>query len=268
MTYKQLSTKFGNVDAAESARVFISFLDSATRILAESKELVCEMLDIRRGQRVLDVGCGTGDDVRRMAELAGDGFVMGVDSSKAMIAEARKRGPGHGGAVRFAVGDLKGLPISSATFDVCRAERVLQHVDEPLDAVSQMVRVLKPGGRVLVADADYGMAAINAGDRATTSSILGIYQKNLRNPWIGRQLPGLFRACGLSRVDTRILPVPFSDFRVASALVDFEGLTRQAVNERVISSQAASRWLLDLQTRQEKGDFLFVLMGFLVMGQK
>src|SRR5260370_9541083 len=131
-----------------------------------------------------------------------------------------------------------------------------------------MGRVLKPGGRVLVADADYGMAAVNAGDRATTSSILGIYQRNLRNPWIGRQLPGLFRACGLSRGDTKILPVPFSDFRVASALVDFEGLARQAVHERVISSTAASRWQLDLQTRQENGASSLVVMGFLGMDQK
>ena len=267
--YKQLTTQFGNVDATENADSFISFLDRATAILRPSKESGYEMLRLREGQHVLDVGCGPGDDARRLAELVGsNGFVMGVDSSKSMVEEARRRGGALGRRVEFAVADAQRLPMDDGMFDACRAERVLQHVEVPSLALSQMIRVVKPGGRVMVADADHGMAAINASDRATTASILATFQRNLRNPWIGRQLPGLFRVAGLKEVETRIVPLSFTDFGVANTLVDFEGLARQATQEGVVAAAAASQWLLDLETLAKSGAFLLVLMGFLVAGCK
>ncbi len=268
-SYKQLTTQFGNVDAAENADSFISFLDRATAILRQSKESGYEMLRLHAGQSVLDVGCGPGDDARRLADLVGsDGFAMGVDSSKSMVAEARRRGSTVGQRVEFAVADAQLLPMDDGMFDACRAERVLQHVEVPSLALSQMIRVVKPGGRVMVVDADHGMAAINASDRATTCSILAIFQRNLRNPWIGRQLPGLFHATGLKEVETRIVPFPFPDFGVARTLVDFEGLAHQAIQEGVVADAAASQWLLDLETLAKTEAFLLVLMGFLVAGYK
>src|SRR5271157_94222 len=222
--YKQLTTQFGNVDATGDADPFISFLDAATTILRQSKELGYEMLRMRPGEHVLDVGCGTGADARRLAEFVGsDGYVLGVDSSKSMVDEARRRGSGSESRVEFVVADAQRLPIGDSIFDVCRAERVLQHVDVPSQALSQLIRVVKPGGRVMVVDADHGMATINASDHATTASILMLFQRNLRNPWIGRQLSGLFRKCGLKEVESRIVPLSFEDFGVAAALVDFEG---------------------------------------------
>src|ERR1700688_690717 len=207
--YKQLTTQFGNVDATENSDSFISFLDRATAILRQSKEIGYEMLGLREGQHVLDVGCGPGDDARRLAELVGSsGFAMGIDSSKSMVAEARRRQSALerrlGRRVEFAVGGAQLLPMDDGMFDACRAERVLQHVEVPGLALAEMVRVVKPGGRVMVVDADHGMAAINANDRTTTCSILATFQKNLRNPWIGRQLPGLFHAAGLKDVETRV----------------------------------------------------------------
>jgi ubiquinone/menaquinone biosynthesis C-methylase UbiE len=267
--YKQLTTQFGNVDATENADSFISFLDKATAILRQSKESGYEMLGLRDGQHVLDVGCGPGDDARRLAELVGsDGFVMGVDSSQSMVAEARRRGSPLGLRVEFAVADAQRLPLDDGRFDACRAERVLQHVEVPSQALSEMIRVVKPGGCVMVVDADHGMAAINASDRTTTRSILATFQRNLRNPWIGRQLPGLFRAAGLKEVETRIVPFSFTDFGVASTLVDFEGLARQATQEGVVTATAASHWMLDLEALGKSGAFLLVLMGFLVTGCK
>jgi SAM-dependent methyltransferase len=269
LTYTQLTTQFGSVDAAADARAFISFLDVATASLTEIKELGFAMLRLATGERVLDVGCGTGDDARRMAHFVGrDGYVLGLDSSRSMASEALGRGPRRQSPVEFAVGDVQHLPVDDSTFDVCRAERVLQHVDAPRRALSEMARVVKPGGRVMVIDADHGMDAINASDRATTCSIVGIFQENLRNPWIGRQLPGLFRACGLREVESRIVPISFTDYRVASALVDFEGLARQAAEDGVVTAAGASRWLRDLEARARTGDFLLVMMGFLVVGHK
>jgi ubiquinone/menaquinone biosynthesis C-methylase UbiE len=268
-TYKQLTTQFGNVDATENAQPFISFLDKAAAILREGKESGYEMLRLREGQHVLDVGCGTGDDARRLAELVGSpGFTMGLDSSKSMAAEAKRRGSTLGKRVEFAVGDAQHLPMDDSMFDACRAERVLQHVESPALALSEMVRVVRPGGRVMVFDADHGMAAINARDRATTSAILSTFQRNLRNPWIGRQLPGLFRAAGLRDVETRIVPFPFTELGVARALVDFEGLARQCTAEGVLTATAASQWLLDLEALANAAGFLLVLMGFLVAGWK
>src|SRR5438270_3787680 len=87
-------------------------------------------LHLREGAHVLDVGCGTGDDVRMLAELVGPhGRVDGVDVSAAMVRTARERGLPENARVQQA--EAGELPFEDETFDAVRAERVFQHLTQP-----------------------------------------------------------------------------------------------------------------------------------------
>src|SRR6266581_4620497 len=119
---------------------------------------------IRPGHAVLDVGCGAGDDLRSLAQLVGPtGRVVGVDNSETMLQEARERTRGL--PVECHTGDAHHLDFAADSFDSCRAERVLQHVEEPFQAFAEFVRVVRPGCRVVVADPDYGTLMVDATDR-------------------------------------------------------------------------------------------------------
>jgi ubiquinone/menaquinone biosynthesis C-methylase UbiE len=100
---------------------------------------------------VLDVGCWAGDGLRSLAEFVGaTGRVVGVDTSKAMLAEARARTEGL--AVECRVGDAHRLEFATDTFDACRADRVFQHLERPREALAELVRVTRPGGWIVVMD--------------------------------------------------------------------------------------------------------------------
>ena len=151
---------------------------------------------IRPGHAVLDVGCGAGDDLRSLAQLVGPtGRVVGVDNSETMLQEARERTRGL--PVECHTGDAHHLDFAADSFDSCRAERVLQHVEDPFQAFAELVRVVRPGGRVVVADPDYGTVMVDATHRALTQHILAFPCEMTRNGWIGRQLSGLAQQCGL-----------------------------------------------------------------------
>src|SRR5208283_3069410 len=99
---------FTQVDQTSDPRFFIEFLDARKTIEGERevKQLILEMLDLKPGVRVLDVGCGTGDDVREIAGRAGgSGQIVGIDPSDALIAESKRRSVGSNLPVEFAIGD-------------------------------------------------------------------------------------------------------------------------------------------------------------------
>ena len=106
--------------------------------------------DIKPSSVVADVGVGTGF----LAEgaLAAGARVIGIDSSEGMLAEARKRFAGQ----RFEAqaGEVDSLPLSTAEVDVVLANMVLHHAPDPPRAIREMTRVLKPGGRLVITDAD------------------------------------------------------------------------------------------------------------------
>ncbi|MFI7048029.1 class I SAM-dependent methyltransferase [Streptosporangium sandarakinum] len=107
---------------------------------------------VRRGDRVLDVGCGTGYLTRIMAPVAGpEGHVTGVDPSEAMIGHARRRAPAN---CSYLVGEGQRLDLPDASFDVVVSSLAVHHVPaaERGAAVREMFRVLRPGGRLLVAE--------------------------------------------------------------------------------------------------------------------
>ena len=94
---------------------------------------------------VLDVGCGPGLD---LVEL-GPGTAVGVDASLAMCRTARERaGP------CVAAGDGSALPFADESFGGVRADRVLQHLADPVACLQEMARVCRPGGRLVIADPD------------------------------------------------------------------------------------------------------------------
>jgi SAM-dependent methyltransferase len=142
--------------------------------------------------------CDTGDVARARATVVGpDGLVVGINSSDTMLAEAARR---HGGTARslvFRRGDVKALDEHDGAFDAVMCERVLQHVREPVLAVRELVRVTRPGGRIVTIDTDWGMHAVHGANPVLTARILDARPDNAANRRARRQLAALFADAGL-----------------------------------------------------------------------
>jgi ubiquinone/menaquinone biosynthesis C-methylase UbiE len=156
-------TRFTIVDQQTDPSFFIKFLDAGNALedIEQVKRVMLAQLELHDGLSMLDVGCGTGDDVRDLAPLVGPrGRIVGVDVSGAMIAEAKHRHAALGLPIEFLEGDAQKLEFPDASFDRCRTERMLMHLDHPEQALAEMVRVVRPGGWVVVFDFDWDLAPI------------------------------------------------------------------------------------------------------------
>jgi demethylmenaquinone methyltransferase/2-methoxy-6-polyprenyl-1,4-benzoquinol methylase len=103
--------------------------------------------DPRSGDRVLDVATGTGmvaAELLRRCECS----VVGIDQSAAMLARARARFAAQGSRVELLEGQAEALPFADASFDVLTVTYLLRYVDDPAATVSELARVLRPGGRI------------------------------------------------------------------------------------------------------------------------
>src|SRR5713101_625572 len=105
----------------------------------------------------LDVGCGTGF---LAFELAARGHhVIGVDFAPAMLAEARRKAAERGASIRFEEADAERLPFVAGSFDLAISRHVLWTLQHPEAAIDEWIRVLRPGGRLVVVDGQFDAAA-------------------------------------------------------------------------------------------------------------
>ena len=262
---------FDDVDRSTNPEYFVAYLDSATANpqIQQFERRIVERLQIEPGGTFLDVGCGTGDDVREMARLVRPGGrVVGVDSSATMIAEAKKRSAGLSLPVEFRVEDASTLNFADASFDGCRTERVLQHVDDPRAVVAEMVRVAKPGGRVVCLEPDWETLVVDAPDRETTRAILNFRCDSVKNGWMGRQLPGLFHQVGLTDIQVELPSMPVTDFNFADLAFELRPSAKRAVEAGVVSAPTAEAWSRSLEEAAADGRFLVTITPFLVSARK
>jgi ubiquinone/menaquinone biosynthesis C-methylase UbiE len=183
---------FTQVDRTHDPDFFVRFMDEAQRPegIRVSKRLMLERMALAPGAAVLEVGCGPGTDVFELVDVVGTaGLLVGLDESEAMIVEARRRASERHIAVTFEVGDVQALAFPDATFDVCRAARLLEHLPDAWQALSEMARVTRSGGRVVVFDFDWDTLVVDHPDKETTRTIVLSYSDSIRNGWVGRQLP-------------------------------------------------------------------------------
>lgn len=105
----------------------------------------------KRGDRVLDCATGTGDLALEFKEVVGDeGYVLGTDFCAEMIEHAPAKAEEHGLVVDFEVADAMDLPYDENEFDISSIAFGIRNVDDPVKALKEMARVVKPGGKVVV----------------------------------------------------------------------------------------------------------------------
>jgi ubiquinone/menaquinone biosynthesis C-methylase UbiE len=175
----------------------------------------------------LDVGSGTGF---LSFELAARGHhVVGVDFAPAMIAEARRKAAASGISVRFEQADAERLPFAASSFDLVMTRHVLWTLPHPEAAIDEWIRVLRPGGRLVVVDSQFSVGVLSAGENARSSQEYAAIGDRL--PFLGgrprEDIEALFRAHGLGHVGSD----PLLDLVAAQAqrMVDEgrEPVTRQ-----------------------------------------
>jgi SAM-dependent methyltransferase len=110
---------------------------------------------------LLDCGCGVGSITRGLAEIVAPGEVIGVDIEPRQVDAAHRLAAESGTAnLRFECADVARLPFPKSSFDAVFAHAVLEHIQDPLQAMKEVRRVLKTGGVVGVADIDWGTALL------------------------------------------------------------------------------------------------------------
>jgi ubiquinone/menaquinone biosynthesis C-methylase UbiE len=262
-------TAFGNVDKTGYATGFISYLDTVSTRFKDIKMASHTLLCLQPGDSVLDVGCGVGDDLRQLAQIvAPEGRAVGIDKSHAMIEAARQRSPDNGLPLEFDVEDAEQLRWADESFDACRADRVLQHVENPDRCLAEMVRVLKPGGRIVVMDRDWGLVGVDADDEITTEIVLRRASRGIRNGWIGRRLHGMFLGLGITGERIRVVPMVLTKFALADTLLDLTTVAHLAASEDLISTENCRSWLECLEQRDRSGTFFSVVTIVVASGRR
>ena len=202
----RLETGFRDVDTAGNAESYADYLSHVNNLesVAAGKRERTRLLGLRPGSRGIDVGCGLGDDARALSRLVGqDGEIIGLDSSTALLERARARCKAEDGPVKFVAADAHELPFEAGAFDAARTERTLQHLEDPARVVGELARVTRPGGVVLANEPDWGTLASTGRPRELVRAMLAAAEAQIRNPWIGRELAGLFVDAGL--MDVKVL---------------------------------------------------------------
>ncbi len=183
-------------------------------------ELYTSFLNIKPGQKIVDIGCEPGDFTRQLARLSKQkATILGIDSNEKSIRAATTdtKKARLSQCVSYELGDVYKIPLEDGYADLTCCRTLLMHLTEPLKAVKEMARVTRTGGSVVALeggkmgafydsnDEEYSMLA----ERAYEAWINGIRKLEGKEFKIGEKLPGIFQKAGLSGIKAEVQADPW-----------------------------------------------------------
>jgi ubiquinone/menaquinone biosynthesis C-methylase UbiE len=229
----------------------------AKRDILRRRALVHLALDAQPGERVLDAGCGPGFYVAEVLDRVGpEGSVVGVDASGPMLAVAAKRCEGRPN-VAFHEGEVTSLPVGEADFDRALSVQVLEYVEDVPAALGELLRVLRPGGRVLIWDVDWATVSWHSRDPERMQRFLRAWDEHLADPSLPRTLSARMREAGF--VDVEIEGHAFATDDVSEE--SYAGALVPLMADYVGTDEARD-WAQEQRELQHAGESYFACIQF------
>lgn len=255
---------FSDVDGNDAA-AYITFLDAFAPLRGAARAARFAIAAVMPGMHVLDLGCGTGDDVRALAAAVGPaGRAVGVDASREMVAAALARGlPPN---AELVVAPAAALPFPDAAFDSVHAERVFQHLAQPDAAAREVRRVLRPGGSFFVLDHDWETLEVAGGDPAITARIVAVLHGSVAQAAMGRELGALLERAGFRDVDViggrSTLPFALAQRHA------LQPAAAEAVARGAVTPGEADDWLAAFAEADRRGTFVYAVSAYAALGRR
>ena len=263
---------------------YLQGFDAVPQVL-DFKQALLEACDLQKGDRLLDIGCGTATHFPQYADKVGTtGQVTGIDISSDMIQRAQQHYANFEN-ILFQTANIYDLPFASHSFDCVKEDRVLEHLHRPLEAVEEMRRVTTPGGLVVVSNPDFRSFQMDIVRQrwdekrrpptdldfdlfsATTKLLGGIIPTLASHTDMGLSQPRLLKAAGLRNIEMKICPIPLIGRQSLEAIVPITFMAQCSVENGAISDDERNRWLARLEW--EGDDNLFgVLNMYICRGVK
>lgn len=247
----------------------------------DEPQYLTDLLAPKRGDAILDLGCGTGVHLESILCSSPVRKVVGIDISEAQVAIARRRLSRHvrRGTAEVCVGDAgKTLPFPSASFHAVLSVELMECLVAPKQnrLLREIHRVLKPGGRVLMAHTDWDTQLWNARDQALERRLVHAFcdwtqgWMECSDGWMGRKLAGVLRRSKLYkgiRVSTHVL----TNDRYTPRTYGYQrsrDLLDLARKVRGVRSADVHRFLRDLRRLDRTGAYFYSVNRYVVAARR
>jgi SAM-dependent methyltransferase len=170
--------------------------------------------------------------------------------------------------LQFCAGDAHRLEWANNTFDGCLVMSTFMHIQSPKQALREMVRVLKRGGRLVALEPDWDTLVMTVGDATVSSIIVNAVRQSVRHSGIAHELPVLFRQAGLQPVKVEAGTTVVSEYTLASDVWRIAESLNHACQSEIRGSYKTRGLLLQLNRASKKAEFFAASTGFAVCGRK
>lgn len=239
------------------------------------REHLCSLVDWQTVDSVLDVGCGKGDDLRRMAHLAQEiTQFAGIDSSAGSIEAARAATIGDARFSWHQADVSQGLPFADGAFDALFSLNLLECIPDNDALLRAMARVLRPAGQIVCAHWDWDTQTINGMDKVLVRKIVQTFSDwqqdwmTACDGWMGRRLWPTFQRSGLfaGRIETYTL----TNTEFAPGWYGYEQVQAFGALARrgLISAEDYARFYDDVASQAARDEYFYSLTLYVYIGRK
>lgn len=234
------------------------------RALAECHDMVIrrsailETVNARTSESILEIGCGGGLYAREVAQMVGpNGKVCAVDISEDQIAAARERCADLDW-VDFKTANALELPYGDNSFDAVYCVQVLEYVPEITDALREIHRVLRTGGKIVNLATNWDSLVWYSRDPERMQCVLAAWDEHAPFPNLPAGLMARLTEAGLKPLAQRPLPILNTSYNENSFSYWLAKMTSSFVSGRnSVTADDASNWLAEFSELEEKGEYFF-----------
>ena len=254
---------YNEAEARQEAAIY------RTPAAAARRERVRELLGLETGEEVVSIGCGPGFEPAELGWAVGnEGQIHGIDRSEAMLTLARKRCAPLP-QVTLSRGDALDLPMADESVDAAVAVQVFEYLVTVASAVSELARVLRPGGSAVVCDADFSSLVWRSPNPERMAHVLEAFDDHCPQPRLGSRLAPFLREAGLTvdRVEPNtIVNTRLGEDTFAYHLMQF--IEDYAADHEAIGPTAAQAWADDLREQEAAGETFFSFTQYCYLVRK